>query len=48
MEFLDKLRDDKKFANLDELKAAINADAQKARGLVGLARSDTELTEMYG
>ena len=48
VEFLDKLRDDKKFANLDELKAAINADAQKARGLVGLARSDTELTEMYG
>ena len=48
MEFLDKLRDDKKFANLEELKAAINADAQKARALVGLARSDTELTEMYG
>ena len=48
VEFLDKLRDDKKFANLEELKAAINADAQKARGLVGLARSDMELTEMYG
>lgn len=48
VEFLDKLRDDKKFANLDELKVAINADAQKARGIVGLARSDTELTEMYG
>ena len=43
VEFLEKLRDDKKFNSLDELKAAINADAQKARGIVGLAQSDNDL-----
>ena len=48
VEFLDKLRDDKKFANLEELKAAINADAEKARALVGLASSDTALTQSFG
>ena len=32
----------------EELKAAINADAQKARAIVGLSRSDEPLTEMYG
>lgn len=36
VEFVEKLRDEKKFGSLDELKAAIAADAVKARGILGL------------
>ncbi|HIU84105.1 MAG TPA: bifunctional riboflavin kinase/FAD synthetase [Candidatus Aphodousia gallistercoris] len=40
VEFIEKLRDDKTFKSLDELRAAIAADAQKARSIVGLAQAD--------
>lgn len=36
VEFVEKLRDEKKFSSLDELKAAIAADAAKARSILGL------------
>ena len=46
IEFIEKLRDDQRFASLDELKTAINADAQKARQILGLAISDDPITEL--
>lgn len=48
VEFIEKLRNDQKFDNLEQLKAAINADAQKARSIVGMAQADVELTDYYG
>ena len=36
IEFVQKLRDEKKFSGLDELKAAIQRDAEAARHLLGV------------
>lgn len=37
VEFIEHLRDEKKFASLEELKAAIDADAKRARGILGFS-----------
>ena len=36
IEFVQKLRDEKKFSGLEELKDAINRDAETARRLLGI------------
>ena len=46
IEFIEKIRDNHKFANLQELKNAINHDAKTAREILGLARCDDLITEL--
>lgn len=46
IEFIEKLRDNQKFADLEELKSAINHDAQTARQILGLAKSDDLITQL--
>lgn len=40
VEFIERLREEKKFSGLEELTAAIEADAKRARGILGLAEGD--------
>ena len=37
VEFVERLREEKKFSGLEELTAAIEADAKRARGILGLS-----------
>ena len=37
VEFVERLRGEKKFSGLDELKAAIQSDAEQARRILGCA-----------
>ncbi len=42
IEFIEKLRDDKKFNNLDELKSAISDDAARARAIIAASHPQAQ------
>ncbi|MDO4937927.1 MAG: riboflavin kinase, partial [Sutterellaceae bacterium] len=46
-EFVAKIRDEKKFSGLDELTAAIHADAAKAREILGRAVNDDLASSVF-
>ncbi len=46
-EFVAKIRDEKKFSGLEELTAAINADAAKAREILGRAVNDDLASSVF-